>query len=219
MEWSNTVFIITAGILGIIYFIVHFNWLRGMSISLVIFLSTFIIEYFGSSVQFLFVDYTYTNQFAPVVFGVPIAIGFAWIMVIATGHAILMRLQIQSLFVRALLGGIFALVMDLILDPVAYEVKSYWIWHEPGLYYDIPWTNFFGWFIIAFFFHLALSLVPVKEVNAVWQKRTIALYMLFIVMFTLIALLNQIYLASVIVVLALVVLTMFLRREVAYANS
>ena len=138
LEWSNSVFIITAGILGIVYFMIRYSNGFGLIISTLIFLTTFLIEYFGSAYAILFGAYTYTNQFAPNVFGVPIAIGFAWVMVIATGHAILSKQATQHPLVRALIGGLLALVMDLILDPVAFEVKGYWIWHEPGLYYNIP---------------------------------------------------------------------------------
>lgn len=213
LEWSNSVFIITAGVLGVIYFMIHFDMLRGMIISFIVFLTTFVVEYYGSSTQFLFGNYTYTDHFAPNVLGVPIAIGFAWVMVIATAHALLMKLRVQSHLLRALIGGLLALVMDLILDPVAFEVKQYWIWHESGFYYNIPWTNFFGWFLIAFIIHYILSFIPMKTVSLLWQKRLILLYGLIIIMFTLIGLLNGIYLASVIVLGVLLLLTFLIRKE------
>ncbi|MBD8032158.1 MULTISPECIES: carotenoid biosynthesis protein [Solibacillus] len=219
LEWSNSIFIITSGILGGIYFLIHFRFKLGFLIFVGIFVSTFIIEYYGSSSQFLFGDYTYSNYFAPNVMGVPVAIGFAWVMVIATGHAIIMKFGVQNIILRALLGGVLALTMDLILDPVAYKAKQYWIWHEPGIYYDIPWTNFFGWFIVAFCIHIILSFISVSQVNKVWQDRLVLLYILIIIMFALIGLMNGIYLASTIVVTALLFLIFSLRKEGQYASS
>lgn len=217
LEWSNSVFIITAGILGVVYFMIRYSNGFGLIISALIFLTTFLIEYFGSAYAILFGAYTYTSQFAPNVFGVPIAIGFAWVMVIATGHAILSKLATQHPLVRALIGGLLALVMDLILDPVAFEVKGYWIWHEPGLYYNIPWTNFLGWFLIAFVLHFGLSYMKPREENKLWQNRLAYLYVLIVIMFTFIALMNSIYLASVIVLSCLALLIAVLRKEGRYA--
>ena len=196
LEWSNSVFIITSGLLAWLYFMHCFGNVRGSLVSIGIFVSTFIVEYLGSSTSFLFGDYSYTNQFAPNVFGVPIAIGFAWVMVIATAYALLQYFRIRQPLLRAFIGGVAALLMDLVLDPVAYKVKSYWIWADTGTYYDIPWTNFFGWFIIAFFIHFLLSYINVHTVAVSWTSKLISLYVLIIGMFSFIALLQQLYLAS-----------------------
>lgn len=219
LEWSNSVFIITSGILGGIYLLIHYGKKIGIIIFIGVFLSTFIVEYYGSSSQFLFGHYTYSDSFAPNVLDVPVAIGFAWVMVIATGHAILMKLGVQNKVLRAFFGGLLALLMDLILDPVAYQAKQYWIWHEPGIYYDIPWTNFFGWFIVAFCIHLLLSFIYVEKVNAIWQKRLVWLYGMILVMFTLIGFVNGIYLAGIVVLVGLFILIYFLRKGGDYANS
>lgn len=198
LQWSNSVFIITSGVLAWIYFCELFGYLKGTAISSFIFLTTFVIEYYGSSFAFLFGHYTYTNQFAPNILGVPIAIGFAWMMVIATAHALLDHFSIKSTIVRGFLGGLVALTMDLVLDPVAYLAKEYWIWHESGVYYHIPWTNFFGWFIVAFAMHFLFSFVEQTNASTSWQRRMILLYSLILAMFALIALMNKLYVAAII---------------------
>ncbi|WP_259457910.1 carotenoid biosynthesis protein [Salipaludibacillus neizhouensis] len=58
-------------------------------------------------------------------------------------------------FIYAFYGGIIA-TLDLIIDPVAYAVKRYWVWNEGGFYYDIPFSNFYGWFILSFILHLLI---------------------------------------------------------------
>lgn len=92
------------GVLDVVYFMIRYSNGLGFMISVLVFLTTFIIEYFGSAYEILFGAYTYMNQFAPKVFGVPIAIGFAWVMVIATGHAILSKLAIQNPLQRRQVG-------------------------------------------------------------------------------------------------------------------
>lgn len=45
-------------------------------------------EHLGVEYGILFGDYYYTQDFGPKLIGVPIAIGFAWLMVIASSHAL-----------------------------------------------------------------------------------------------------------------------------------
>lgn len=46
LEWANSVFIITAGVLGVIYFVRGFGAIYGVSISTLIFSTTFIVGIF-----------------------------------------------------------------------------------------------------------------------------------------------------------------------------
>lgn len=211
LEWSNSVFILLSGLLSWIYFSEVLGQMRGTMIAIIICMTTFIIEYFGASTTFLFGHYTYTNQFAPNLFGVPIAIGFAWVMVIATGYAINEQLRIQHPISRAFFGGLTALVMDLVLDPVAYKAKSYWIWHEGGDYYDIPWTNFCGWFIVAFLIHIVLLAVKQRTIPVLWQRRLIALYLLILSMFVFIAYQNKLYAAVGVGIIGGILLVLFMK--------
>jgi bisanhydrobacterioruberin hydratase len=218
LEWSNSVFIITSGILAIFYFQLAYGVLKGLIISSSIFISTFVVEYLGSTTSFLFGDYFYTNQFAPNLLGVPLAIGFAWIMVIATGHTIIQILHIRSALLKSFVGGAAALAMDLVLDPVAYVVKGYWIWEESGNYYGIPWTNFFGWFLIAFLLHLLLAVIPERQIPTTVIQKMLAIYAGIILLFGWIALLDGLYLVTCISV-GITLLCVFLawvKRGVTY---
>ena len=218
LEWANSVFIITAGVLGVIYFMRTFGTFHGTLISSLIFIGSFAIEYVGSTYSLLFGSYYYTNNFAPNLFDVPIAIGFAWIMVIATSHAIVHAFSVQSNWLRAAAGALLAVLFDLVLDPVSYSVKSYWIWEEPGFYYDIPITNFTGWFITAFILHVIIELFfKAPKTDSIWQRRMVLLYSLMIAMFAFIAFMNGLYLAGSIPVICLLLLLFFMRRGVHYA--
>ena len=58
---------------------------------------------------------------------------------------------------------------------------------EGGLYYDIPWTNFMGWFVVAFLLHAVIWGLEKKEERQAgferWEKRTYWLYGMMIFMF------------------------------------
>ncbi|MCA1054984.1 carotenoid biosynthesis protein [Rossellomorea aquimaris] len=216
LEWANAVFLITAGILAVRYFIHKFGSTYGLLISTVIFFFSYFIEYLGSTHGILFGDYHYTDQFAPNVFGVPLAIGFAWLMVMGTSHVLALRIFPNDRLLYAVTGGLIAVVIDLIIDPVAYKVKEYWIWEEPGLYYDIPGSNFIGWFIVAFTLHILIlagsKFEKTPVVNRDWDRRMVILFILIISMFILLGLLDGLWLAGALTAACSLVILMMDRK-------
>ncbi|WP_052650305.1 carotenoid biosynthesis protein [Planococcus massiliensis] len=200
LEWANAFFLILSGTLGFLYFLKRFGSITGSVLGAVIFIFTFVVEGMGAGVGFLFGSYDYTEKFAPNVFGVPIAIGFAWLMVMATTHVLARWIYPSGGVFYAIIGGIGAVIMDLIIDPVAYLIKGYWIWEDTGFYYDIPWTNFFGWFVVAFLLHMLIDWLMKRKSLAVYsevpEKRMALLYVLMIAMFVMLALLGKFWLAA-----------------------
>lgn len=205
LEWANAFFLMLAGTLGFLYFFRKFGKTAGSILGIVIFVVTFIVEGAGASVDFLFGSYDYTERFAPNLFGVPIAIGFAWLMVMATTHVLALSIFPQGGWKYAVAGGLGAVIMDLIIDPVAYLLKGYWIWEDSGFYYDIPWTNFTGWFILAFILHLLIDRLmkrqPGTKSYGLLEKRMVLLYILITAMFVLLAVLGGLWLAAVLTTL------------------
>lgn len=201
LEWANAFFLILAGTLGFLYFLKRFGVVGGSVLGVFVFFSTFIVEWAGSDSGFLFGSYDYTDRFAPNVFGVPIAIGFAWLMVMATTHVVARWIVPSGGLVYAIVGGIGAVIIDLIIDPVAYQIKQYWIWADTGLYYDIPWTNFFGWFVVAFVLHLIIDLMMKKRkmiiTSNLAEKRMVLLYVLMIAMFVMLGAIGGLTLAAI----------------------
>lgn len=199
LEWANAVFLILAGTLGFIYFLRRFGKGAGITIGSIIFFATFIVEGAGANSGFLFGSYNYTALFAPNLFGVPIAIGFAWLMVIATSHVLARWIFPNGTIAYAVTGGLGAVIMDLIIDPVAYRLKSYWIWEDTGWYYGIPWTNFFGWFLVSFVLHILIDWVMRRKsmviVSETAERRMVLLYILMIGMFAMLGAIGGLWLA------------------------
>ncbi|ANU27202.1 carotenoid biosynthesis protein [Planococcus versutus] len=220
LEWANAFFLILAGTLSFLYFLKRFGAISGSILGIFIFFSTFIVEWAGADSDFLFGSYDYTERFAPNIFGVPIAIGFAWVMVMATTHVVARWIVPNGGFLYALIGGIGAVIIDLIIDPVAYQIKQYWIWEDTGLYYDIPWTNFFGWFVVAFILHIAIDLTMKKKSMVITaeqpEKRMLLLYVLMIAMFIMLGLIGGLFLAAALTsgLTALITLIAWKRRPV-----
>ncbi len=204
LEWANVVFLVTAGTLGAIYFIKNYRGI-GVIFTMIVFGVSMAAEHFGVKYGFLFGDYYYNSYFGPKLFDVPITIGFAWVLVISTSHVIALRIIPQaSIIAKAILGAFATVVLDLIIDPVAFIAKEYWIWEGSSFYYDIPLFNFYSWFGLSLLFHLFILLlsktVSSKE-NTYWEKNMYILYGLMVAMFCMIAVTAKLYLALIVTII------------------
>ncbi len=115
-------------------------------------LGSFSVEYIGATTGFPFGAYTYTTVLAPRILDtVPVAILFAWLMVIAgawyTGRLVF---DSQSRIIRAVLTGLFVMIIDIQIEPVATHINHYWEWYDTGPYYGVPTVNFAGWWAVGF---------------------------------------------------------------------
>lgn len=207
LEWANSVFLILAGIVALHYATVTFGKRRGIALCIAIGISTFAIEGLSAHYDVFFGNYDYTKLFPPLLFGVPIGIGFAWIVMIMAGHTL--TVHVRGRLLKIVLASLYVLALDLVLDPVAYVAKSYWIWHSDSAYYGIPWTNFAGWFVVAFMWQLILQAMPVKQHTI--RKRMRFVFRSIIILFVWLALLNGLYLAVSVSVLSFVVITIVRR--------
>ncbi|CUA79307.1 MULTISPECIES: carotenoid biosynthesis protein [Anoxybacillus] len=193
LEWANVVFLMLAGMIGALFLIERYGQ-RGIIATIAIFIGTMAVEYVGATYSFIFGSYDYTNQFGLTIFGVPIAIGFAWLAVIGCTHALALRfVPPMRPIVASVVGASLAVVLDLVIDPVAYVAKQYWLWEGTSIYYNVPLQNFAGWFVVAFVIHLLLFVLPGRKASS--ERRAIVLFFLLDAMFLFLALLEQLYVA------------------------
>ncbi|WP_157796485.1 carotenoid biosynthesis protein [Bacillus sp. FJAT-45037] len=227
LEWANAVFLILSGLLGVVYFLRNYGQAIGGIISALIFIVTLLAEAIGVHYGLFFGHYYYNPDFGLVIMDLPLTIGFAWLMVIATTHVISKQLvhMIDSTWLKGLVyvvvASLAAVVIDLIIDPVAFHVKEYWIWHQGGLYYDIPFSNFAGWFWLAFILHsiififLTLKKLWVQDVSRYWTDRMVWLFLLMIVMFMIIAATAGLWLSIIVTAIPMILLLLgyFISRK------
>ncbi|WP_394219010.1 carotenoid biosynthesis protein [Halobacillus trueperi] len=207
LEWANSVFLITAGVVAGIYFMKMYGVWRGIIYSLIIIVVSIYVEHLGVKYNFLFGAYHYTENFGLKIADTPITIGFAWLLIIGCSHELARVLSTgwsrwASRFIFVVTGALAAVTMDLILDPVSFKVKEYWIWEDPGFYYDIPFSNFFGWFVLAALFHLIFLFIhrDLEDRNVhPWPQRMVLTFGLIIFLFLCIAFTGQLYGAIVFV--------------------
>jgi bisanhydrobacterioruberin hydratase len=82
--------------------------------------------------------FEYSSAIGYPLFGlVPWTVPFAWIPLVIASSA---------RWKGVISGALFLVLIDLLLDPLAVKL-GFWTWDYPGRYYDIPFSNFVGWFI------------------------------------------------------------------------
>lgn len=136
--------------------------------------------------------YAYTGVLQPTIYGVPLVMAFAWMVLVAYLQQVRLRLNAVA-WSSALAAAVWMTTIDLVIDPLAANQLNYWRWVERGSYYGIPLSNFVGWFACS------LSIFALfgqrKWPPNFWHRLTGASIILF---FTLIALSFHLFLAALI---------------------
>lgn len=150
---EDFLFIFLAAMVLLLDAIKRIGWLGAMLAFVWIALFSGAVETIGALTGFPFGSYDYTGAFGPRLFGLlPLAIPFAWCVVVFPLHILYLRLSQRNWVPPAAIPpmvGVSAAVVDLALEPVATLERGYWLWGGPGLWYGVPWTNFLGWFLTA----------------------------------------------------------------------
>ncbi|BBI33633.1 carotenoid biosynthesis protein [Cohnella abietis] len=129
-------------------------WARVIAVGVI----TFFVEWIGVRTSWPFGDYSYTPLLGWALDGVPIAIACAWVGVLLNG---ILLSDGHSRWKRALHTGLWTVLIDLVLDPVAF-VREMWIWtdHEGVVaYLGVPINNFISWFLLSALLSLVFPLV------------------------------------------------------------
>ncbi|WP_379157067.1 carotenoid biosynthesis protein [Paenibacillus sp. sgz5001063] len=155
------------------------------------------VEWIGVHSGRLFGEYEYTNTLGPLIYGVPVTLGFAWIAVICNAALIshdFGQKGYRLLAVRAVQVGFWTVLLDLVLDPVAHA-RNFWQWGGSGDFYHVPWSNFAGWLIVSALLSLCL---PKLHVSRSAARRGTRLYQAILILFGLISLREGLPLCAVI---------------------
>ncbi|WP_342745684.1 carotenoid biosynthesis protein [Paenibacillus herberti] len=181
LEFANGVFLVLYALSLSELAAIRTGWKRLLMPVLLISIGTFAVEWVGTHTGFPFGAYTYSDTLGALVSGVPWTMGLAWVGVIISGALISAS---GNRWLRALETGVWVLLLDLVLDPVA-AARGFWDWADGGPYYGIPTANFVSWFIVGALLSL---LLPVVEVQPRQRWLALRLFQLMLLLFGLLAL-------------------------------
>jgi len=106
----------------------------------------FIAEVIGVRTGFPFGQYSYSDLLGPSIADVPLLIPLAWIMMLYPTY-LASRYLTRNPLLKVAMGAWLMAAWDLYLDPQMIH-EGYWTWFTATgeATFDIPWTNFVGWF-------------------------------------------------------------------------
>jgi uncharacterized membrane protein len=153
MEWAGSTLLFIEGCVLIAAAMRLYGVIRALMVGLTVIVLSYCVETLGVNTGFPFGIYRYT----PILFprlpgGVPLAVMFAWVFIVLGAYGWVARGKGRIGLPGALLGALLAMLLDFVIEPVAFHVVGYWQWLQAGSfnYYDVPFTNFFAWFVVAF---------------------------------------------------------------------
>jgi uncharacterized membrane protein len=125
---------------------------------------------YGVALEYLsmivFDAYTYP-QFLVMVGPVPLMIGMDWALIIYTAMITSDKLSRGGKLVRSFIDAFLVLNIDFGIDAIAIRL-GFWTWNPPGVYYGVPLSNFFAWYVVGWGFSWWLRLFRSK-IRRHWQ--------------------------------------------------
>ena len=123
-----------------------------------IFLLGLIVEIIGVNYSLFFGEYQYGNNLGIKFLGVPLVIGFNWVLLIILTGNFAHRLFPNSKIRKVLFGSILMILLDLLIEISAPKL-DYW---EFAIH-PVPLSNYLWWFVFSIFFHLIYQSNTNKE--------------------------------------------------------
>lgn len=149
--WMGGALLILQGLLMNLWLVAN-HGRRGVLAACCIFVISWAVEYLGVTTGFPFGSYGYTNALLPKLGGVvPLAIPFAWLLVVpaavGTAERLLGKNWSQRWYplLKVVTAASLALLLDMTIEPVAVHINGYWVWLDGGTYYGVPVSNFVAW--------------------------------------------------------------------------
>jgi uncharacterized membrane protein len=137
----------------------------------------YVAEWIGVHTNLLFGDYAYGKTLGFKISDVPLIIGVNWFLVSYAAGVTMQRLRL-NIILRALLGGISLVLLDMLIEPVAIRF-DYWHWADN----IVPFKNYACWF------GLSIVMLTIFELFR-FQKQSRVTFVFLIVQFIFFAILH-----------------------------
>ncbi|MEO0896522.1 MAG: carotenoid biosynthesis protein [Bacteroidota bacterium] len=142
----------------------------------VTFWAGYLIEVIGVTTGAVFGPYHYETALGFKIAGVPPLIGINWLMLVYISNIISQKV-VKNIWIRATLGAILVLLLDLVIEPMAIQY-DFWLWDtEQGI---IPTQNYIAWGLIAWLMSFGFHSIDQEKENSIAP----ALYVIQLLFFT-----------------------------------
>jgi len=186
-DWIASLFLLLAGLIVLL----GVNAVQELFTLLGVAALGFAVEVIGIRSGLPFGSYSYTAVLQPQIFGVPVVMAFAWMVLVAGIKQTLQGFGLTR-WLEVLLAALWMTAIDLVIDPLAANLLGYWRWGSPGNYYGIPAGNFVGWFLSSL---LVFAVLTVKRKPNDWNR---SISLSIVMFFSLIAFAHKLFVIGII---------------------
>ncbi|MEO8445958.1 MAG: carotenoid biosynthesis protein [bacterium] len=137
---------------------------------------TLLIEIVGVKTGMIFGEYSYGVVLGAGIGGVPLIVGFNWVLLIL-GSFNIARIAFKNNLLRCLLTATLLVMMDLLIEPVAVKL-GYWQWESA----IIPLQNYIAWFVISLFAAISLARLNLNNNNNTFMHYYISILIFFLML-------------------------------------
>lgn len=114
------------------------------------------IEIIGVKTGVLFGDYAYGSTLGIKWLGVPLIIGFNWVLLNLSAYGLVKNIKTPVIF-KTILAALIIVLLDVLIEPVAIKL-DYWHWKNE----IIPFKNYYTWFVVSFFMQWVITKFNLK---------------------------------------------------------
>jgi uncharacterized membrane protein len=155
--WSDAVFLALAALVAFALARRDHGTRRAAAALLLVLAASAGAEVAGVNLGFPFGNYLYSDRLGPRALGMPLIIPFCWAFLILSAHAIscaavrrAARDPREAWALSCLATAAVVTAFDLLLEPVAVQLRHYWVWlGRDGAWYGAPRLNFASWFALS----------------------------------------------------------------------
>lgn len=143
---------------------------------LFIYITSYAIEVAGVHTGLLFGEYAYGDNLGFKFWGTPLIIGANWFFLVYTTAAIFEKTNMSEAL-KILLASLSMLLYDVVMEQVAPKLDM-WSWKQV----EVPFQNYFTWFVIAVAFHIGLKLLKIKIKNGLALAVLLCQFIFFVLL-------------------------------------
>lgn len=143
---------------------------------LFIYITSYAIEVAGVHTGLLFGEYAYGDNLGVKFWGTPLIIGANWFFLVYTTAAIFEKTNMSEAL-KILLASLSMLLYDVVMEQVAPKLDM-WSWKQV----EVPFQNYFTWFVIAVAFHIGLKLLKIKIKNGLALAVLLCQFIFFVLL-------------------------------------
>jgi uncharacterized membrane protein len=190
--WNPTPLAQALAAIGILAALIHaslfYGWKHALALFSICVVITFIVENIGATTGFPFGHYHFeVGSDLPHVGVIPVIVGplwfgmgyFSWIVASTLLGGTALQNRKIKLIALPMVAAFVMTQWDAVMDPPASTISKAWIWHDGGVHFGVPLSNYFGWLLTSWLFFQAFAIYldrrPDPPVPSPVQTRTLRL--------------------------------------------